>query len=119
MLVACDPLGFSPNTSALRESFECFLHGPSVWNLLGGLTHVSDDLSWWRYAPSGRVHNEAVLVSDREQAEAPVASAMLNLSEAVMARYGHDSRCAELVLHIEPRDEEGEPARGCRLDSVV
>jgi hypothetical protein len=35
---------------------------------------------------------------------------MLNLNEAGMARYGHDSRYAELLLHIEPRDEIGEPA---------
>jgi hypothetical protein len=110
ILVACDPLGPSPTTSRLRESFEGFLHGPAVWNLLDGLTYVSDDLSWHRYASNGRFHNEAVLVSSPEQTEAPVASAMLNLNEAGMPRYGHDSRYAELVLHIEPRDVVGKPA---------
>ncbi len=49
-------------------------------------------------------------VNNREQAEVPIASATLNLSEAGIARYGHDSRYAQLVLHIEPRDQEGKPA---------
>ena len=33
-----------------------------------------------------------------------MVSVMLNLSEPGLARYGHDSRYAELVMHIEPRD---------------
>jgi hypothetical protein len=109
VLVACDPLGPSPTTSDLRNSFQSFLHQELVWNLLYGLTHDIDDPFWWSYASNGRIHNEAVLATDPAQTEAPVASAMLNLNEVGTARYGHDSRYAELVLHIEPRDKGGKP----------
>jgi hypothetical protein len=111
VLVACDPLGPSPTTSDLRGAFEDFLHGQAVWNLLDGLTYLDDSLGWQRYASNGRIHNEAVLVTSPEQTEAPVASAMLNLNEAGLASYGHDSRYAELVLHVEPRDKDGKPAQ--------
>lgn len=110
VLVACDPLGPSPTTSDLRKSLEAFLDQEPISNLLDGLTAISGDDEWYRYAGNGRFHNEAILVSRPEQAEPPVASVMLNLNEAGTARYGHDSRYAELVLHIEPRDEADKPA---------
>lgn len=107
MIVACDPLGPSPTTSALRDRFLGFLSSQPVSDLVNALTYVGDDLAWMSYASNGRFHNEAVLVSGADQAQAPVASAMMNLHEPGLAHYGHDPRTAELVLHIEPREKDG------------
>lgn len=107
VLVACDPLGPSPTTSALRDRFLSFLASPPVADLVNAVSYVSDDLSWMNYGSNGRFYNEAVLVRGADQAEAPVASVMLNLHEPGLAQYGHDSRTAELVFHIEPRDKDG------------
>ena len=107
VLVACDPLGPTPTTSALRERFLSFLGSQPVAGLIDALTYADDDLSWMSYASNGRIHNEAVLVSGADQQEVPVVSATLNLNEDGLARYGHDSRTAELVLHIEVRDKDG------------
>lgn len=107
VLVACDPLGQSPTTSALRDRLLGFLASPPIAGLVSSLSHAGDDVSWMSYASNGRFHNEAVLVSSADQAEAPVVSMMLNLNEAGAAHYGHDPRTAEFVLHIEPRDKGG------------
>jgi hypothetical protein len=110
ILVACDPLGEAPTTSDLRDNFLSFLRRPPIWNLVKGLTYVGDNLSWRSYASNGRFLNEAVLTYSDDQEEAPVAAAMMVLNEAGMPRYVHDSRYAELVLHIEPRDRDGNAA---------
>lgn len=110
VLVASEPLGPTPTTSALRECFLNFLASQPVSGLIDTLTYVEDDLSWMSYASNGRIHNEAVLVSGADQEDAPVVSAMLNLNEVGLAHYGHDSRTVELVLHIEVRDKDGDAA---------
>ena len=110
MLIACDPLGPSPTTSALRNRLLGFLASQPVADLISALSYTGDGLSWMSYASNGRFHNEAVLVSGADQAEAPVASVMLNLHEPGLAHYGHDPRTAEFVLHIEPRGEDGSVA---------
>lgn len=110
VIVACEPLGQSPTTSGLRDCFLNFLASQPVSDLVSALTYVGDGLTWMSYASSGRFHNEAVLVSGADQADAPVVSAMMNLHEPGLAHYGHDQRTAELVLHVEPRDKDGSVA---------
>jgi hypothetical protein len=110
MLVACDPLGVTPTTSDLRDNFLAFLCRSPITELIQGLTYVGDELSWRSYASNGRINNEAVLTASDEQADAPVVSALMILNEAGLPLYGHDSRVAELVLHVEPRDKDGQPA---------
>ena len=110
MIVTCEPLGPEPTTPDLRDNFLSFLRRPPVWNLIKSMTYVGDDLAWRSYAGNGRLINEAVLTSREDQHEAPVASAMMILNEPGIQRYGHDPQTAELVLHIEPRGEDGKPA---------
>lgn len=110
MIVTCDPLGPEPTTSDLRDNFLSFLRRPPVWNLIKSMTYVGDDLAWRSYAGNGRLNNQAVLTSREDQKEAPVASAMMILNEPGIRRYGHDPQTAELILHIEPRGEDGKPA---------
>jgi hypothetical protein len=110
VLVACDPFGSLPTTSALRDRLLDFLGRAPVSALVSELTHVGQELAWRSYASNGRIHNEAVLTASDDQTEAPVASVMLNLNEAGQPRYGHDPRTAEFVLHIEPQTHDGKPA---------
>jgi len=110
MLVTCDPLGEKPSTSDLRDKFLAFLSRSPITELIPGLTYVGDDLSWRSYASNGRINNEAILTASDDQTDAPVISALMILNEAGLPRYGHDSRVAELVLHVEPRDKVGQPA---------
>ena len=114
LLVACDPLRDTPSTAELRDAFLGLLEGSPIRDLVGQLTHVSCDLSWRSYDSNGRITNGAVLASDGEE-KAPVASALMNLNEADTRRWGQDPRCAELLLHIEPRGESGGPARPADL----
>jgi hypothetical protein len=106
-LVTCDPLGDAPTTSDLRDRFLAFLGSKPVSDLIRKLTYVGDNLSWRSYASNGRINNEAVLTNSDDKTKAPVVSAMMILNEAGMPRWGHDDRVAELVLHIEPRGEDG------------
>src|SRR5258708_3113221 len=109
MLVACDPLRPSPSTSDLRSRFLGFLTSALIMELVSALSHVGGDVSWTPLGGRGRFNLEAVLAGENED-EAPVASALLLLPEAGMDSYGRDSRYAELVLDVEPRNPEGDPA---------
>jgi hypothetical protein len=114
MLVACDPLGPSLSTSDLRGRFLGFLTSAPVMELIWALTASGGDVSWAPWGGRGRFNLEAVLAADNED-EAPVASALLLLPEKGMARYGRDSRSAEFVLDVEPRNAQGEPAAPVNL----
>jgi hypothetical protein len=117
VLVTCDPLAHAPTTSDLRDRFLAFLGRSPVSELANALTYVGDDLSWRSYASNGRINNEAVLVASDDQPEAPVVSAMMNLHETGLPSYGSNPRVAELLLHIEPRDEDGQVAPATALES--
>ncbi|MGH3709708.1 MAG: hypothetical protein ACRDRQ_16740 [Pseudonocardiaceae bacterium] len=49
-------------------------------------------------------------MTDGNEDIAPPAWARVLLPDAAVPRYGRDSRCADFVLHIEPRTRNGEPA---------
>jgi hypothetical protein len=110
VIVACGPLGSTPTTSDLRSAFLCLLRRPPVWDLIKELTYVNTDVSWRNYASNGRINNGAVLTASDEETEAPVVSALLNLNEDGTHLWGLDSRCAEMLLLVQPRDEIGQPA---------
>jgi hypothetical protein len=95
-LVACDHLGEAPGASQLRDLFLQFLGEPPVSEFVRAITGASKNATWRSYAGNGRLTNEAVLVDG--DAETPVASAIMLLSDGADHRFGHDSRCAELVV---------------------
>jgi hypothetical protein len=113
-VMACGPLGSSPPTSELRSRFEGFLSSPAVWGLVSGLASVPKGGMWKRRAGRGRINLEAVLTGDGED-EAPAASAFLLLPDPAMGGYGRDPRYAQLVVEIELRDAQGQPAPAMTL----
>jgi hypothetical protein len=108
-LMACDPLGPTPITSELRSRFLAFLTQQPILDLVSVLSHIDSDAKWRSLAGNGRLMLEAAMMAE-DQKEAPVASAMLLLPEAGKSSFGSDPRCAEFVLHIEPRTQDGTPA---------
>jgi hypothetical protein len=116
VLVACAQLGDTPNTSDLRDAFLRFLRRPPIWDLVYGLTYVSNDMSWHSYVSNGRLNNGAILAASQEQPEAPVASALLNLNESGTRMWGLDQRCAEILIHIQPKDVAGNPVSPLNLE---
>jgi hypothetical protein len=73
------------------------------------MSHVHAGTTWTPWGGHGRFNFEAVL-TDGDEEEAPVASALLLLPEDGKSRYGRDSRFAELVLDAELRSPDGSPA---------
>jgi hypothetical protein len=113
-LVSCDPLGPTPTTSELRSRFLAFLTQYAILDLVSVLSHIDHDVKWRSLAGNGRLMLEAAMMAE-DQEQAPVASAMLLLPEAGRSSYGGDPRCAEFVLHIEPRTPDGTPAAAISL----
>jgi hypothetical protein len=113
-LMASDPLGPSPTTSELRSRFLAFLTRQPILDLVSVLSHIDSDATWRSLAGNGRLMLEAAMMAE-DQEEAPVASAMLLLPEAGKSSFGSDPRCAEFVLHIEPRTKNGSPATAVGL----
>jgi len=107
-LVACDPLGPTLTTSELRSRFLAFLAWQPILDLVSVLSDIGSAATWRSLAGNGRLMLEAAMMTE-DQEEAPVASAMLLLPEAGKSRFGSDPRCAEFVLHIEPRASDGTP----------
>jgi len=114
MLIACSPLGPKPATSGLRSSFLSFLQWAPIMEFIAALSHVDNGVAWAPWGGHGRIMFEAAL-TDSGEADAPVASALLLLPESGKSRYGRDSRFAELVLHVEPRGQEGAQASPVNL----
>jgi hypothetical protein len=109
-LVACEQMGEIPSTTGLRNELLRFLGQQPVRDLVGDLTSLGRDFAWHSYVSNGRMTNGAVLAPSADQAEAPVASALLNLHEIGTRTWGTDQRFAELLLHVQPRpDAEGHP----------
>jgi hypothetical protein len=105
-LIASDPLGPTLSTSMLAARFLTFLTRQPVLDLVSMMTTINPGATWQRLASPGRLMLEAAMMTDGQE-EAPVASAMLLLPEPKMSHFGSDPRCAEFILHIEPRDSAG------------
>lgn len=110
MLVACDALGLTPELTELRSRFRALLASQQIMDLVSALSAVGSGESWRSLAGHGRWMLEAALMTE-DQEHAPVASAMLLIPEdGAPARFGAEPGSAELILHIEPRTNEGKPA---------
>jgi hypothetical protein len=113
MLVGCDALGPTPELTELRSRFRALLASQPIMDLVSRLSVVGSDESWRSLPGSGRWMLEAALMTEdqaEDQNHAPVASATMLLPEDGMpARFGTEPRSAELILHIEPRTNEGKP----------
>jgi hypothetical protein len=108
--VAIGPLGSTPTTADLRDFLLGFLRGPAVSRLLRSLTDTGGDLAWRLHDGDGRLRIEAVLAGREHERKSPAAVTVMMISEDAAARGGHGPQTAELVLHIEPRDDQGDPA---------
>jgi hypothetical protein len=112
-LIACEPLGSSPPTPALGQSFLHFMGtSPGVMDLIKSVTHVHSRATWTRWAGNGRMMLEAGLTPPRAADEEPrtvVAWARLLLPQVVQSGFGRDPRFAELILHLNPQTAGGGP----------
>jgi hypothetical protein len=108
-LVACDPLGPAPATSAIRASLLAFLSREPVSALVAELTHAGPGADWTPWGANGRITFTAILTGDDEDA-APAAVARLLPPIEGTSIAGRDSRLAELVLYVEPRAPDGTTA---------
>ena len=106
VLIACDPLGPAPTTSELRTRFVTFLASPQLLEVVTEYSPIEGQARWTGLAGNGRLLLEAALVTEN-QAQAPVASAMLLLAEPSRPRFGGNPRYAEFVMHIEPHTLDG------------
>jgi hypothetical protein len=107
MRIPCQPLGSTLATSDIRVSFLAFLSRLPIRHLLATLTTI-DSAKWTAQDGRGRFNFGAVLAGQSEAA--PAAWARLLLPQANGPRYGQDPESALLILHIEPRTSDGNPA---------
>jgi hypothetical protein len=108
VMVACDRL--APDgctTSELRDAFLELLSRGALWEVVKSMTHVTSGASWHLFYGNGRMNNGAILAVNADDPEAPVAHAILNLTERGVQHFMQDGRCAELLMYIEPRDRSG------------
>jgi hypothetical protein len=114
MLVACGPLGEDQPTSEIRGRLLGFLTYAPLMELINALTVIGPGVTWVPWGGHGRYSFEAAMTGDSDR-EAPFASGLLVPPQGGAARYGSDSRFAELVLDIEPRGPQGGPAQAADL----
>lgn len=108
ILLACGPLAKdAPTTTEVRARFRRFL-ADSTGDYVTSVTAVAPNDTWQSHPGHGRTSLEAVLT--RGGSEPAVASARLNLPQPGLRLAMHDPRCAEFILHIEPRAVDGSPA---------
>jgi hypothetical protein len=111
LAVPSGPVSPTAGASAMRTRFTDFLHTSTITDTIRAITHPSQDTSWSRQAGNGAATLEASLTRAGAGAEqAPVAAAKLLLPETGHQRYGGDPERALLILHIEPRNHDGQPA---------
>lgn len=101
-------------TSDLRAKFLRFLGQPAVMGLLRELTIVSADVTWTARDDNPPFNLGAVLTQSGTK-ESPTAWARILLPESLTRQYGRDSRCAYLVVYVEPRTASGTPTPAASL----
>lgn len=107
--MACSEIDVDDDPDLHYLNFEWLLEKPLVRSLVRELTAFPDEAAWWRWSAARPGVHEAVLGTYRKESLA-MASARLELPAGGPPLYGRDGRCATLILHIEPRHEEGRPA---------
>jgi len=114
IVIACDQLATSsPTTSAIRAAFLNFLGRPEIMYFIGEMADVAGK-TWRPRDENPRFNFGAVLAGEGEE-EPPAAWARLLLPESWSNRFGRDPRCANLVIHVEPRTNSGAPAQPTSL----
>jgi hypothetical protein len=101
-LIACGQVGDDADWPGVRAAFGAFLRKPAITDLLAGMTHASNDVSWTRQPTSTSSIIDMVM-------DGGVASARLELPDGVK-RFGRAEGYALLIVHVEPRDNDGKPA---------
>lgn len=104
--VACSPIAPShPTTSEIRRAFLRALDLPAIADLVASLTD-GEDLAWTSWDSTGR-HNHGAVLGGGQDDIAPTAWARILLPEPGRSSFWTDPRCADFVLHIEPRTRQG------------
>lgn len=107
--IACSPLDpVMPGTSEIRRAFLRALNSRAIAEFIAASTNTSG-AEWTSWEGNGRHNHAAVFTNDPEQG-APTAWARILLSDPGYPSAFRDSRCADFVLHVEPRTRSGEPA---------
>lgn len=108
VLVASDALDTAQSGTELRARFEALLAGQPISTIVRELTYVEPGMSWRSLAGHGLINLDAALVAgDDATSGVPAASALLLPAVAGLSGYGHNDRCAVLLLYIEPRTADG------------
>jgi hypothetical protein len=107
--IACSPLGpVRPSTSEIRRAFLRLLNSPVIAEFIAAVTDTSS-AEWTSWEGNGR-HNHAAVFSDDPEQGAPTAWARILLPDPDHPSVSRDPRCADFLLHVEPRTRHGEPA---------
>jgi len=120
-LVPCSPLGETPDSQELRYRFLAWLTHSSAMALIADLRPGQQDATWKSWATPRRSNLRADLTSG-DEAQVPVASAVLELPSDRVRLAGTDRRYAELILHVDlPATDfaRGLPDWRCRLTEAL
>ena len=107
--MACSQISADDDPDLHYLCFESLLETSLVRSLIDSLTAYRREFTWWRWSATRPGVHEAVLGTYRERMPT-VASARLELPAEGPPLSGRDGRCATLILHVEPRAEDGRPA---------
>ena len=99
-LVPCGPLGDAPDSQELRDRFFAWLAQTPSMSLIGDLRPGQQEVTWKSWATPRRSNLRGDLTGE-DQAQVPVASAVLELPSDSMRLAGTDPRYAELILHVD------------------
>jgi TIR domain len=102
-LVPCGPLGETPDPQELRDRFLVWLAQAPSMSLIGDLRPGQQDVTWKSWATPRRSNLRADLTGE-DQAQVPVASAVLELPSDSVRLAGTDPRYAELIVHVDLPD---------------
>ena len=115
------PAGGTPDSQELRDRFLAWLAQTSAMALIGDLCPGQQDVTWKSWATPRRSNLRADLTGE-DQAQVPLASAVLELPSDGVRLAGTDPRYAELILHVDlPATDfaRGLPDWRCRLTEAV
>lgn len=99
-LVSCGPLGGAPDSQELRDRFLAWLAQTPAMSLIGDLRPGQQGVMWKSWATPRRSNLRGDLTGE-DQAQVPVASAVLELPSDSVRLGGTDPRYAELILHVD------------------
>jgi hypothetical protein len=112
--IAYSPLdSVRPSTSEIRRAFLRLLNSRAIAKFIAASTDATG-AEWSSWEGNGRHNHAAVFTNDPEQG-APTAWARILLPDPGYPSVWRDPRCADFVLHVEPRTRTGESAAPVNL----